>query len=385
MEIPFDGAKLDALLDEAAIDLALVTSKHNVQYLLGGYRFFFFECRDAIGLDRYLPVVGYVSGQPETSFYVGAGNEAWQQEIQPLWVAHVSNTSWSAYDSAMTALRMIKQLFIRHETIAVEPAFLPTRALQVLRDALPESRFVDATTILEAVRAVKSTRELALIREASEGIVASMLAAFRQASISMTEQDLVERVRREETNRGLTFEYCLITSGKSLNRAPSLRRLQQGEIISLDSAGHLGGYIGDMARMGVLGTPTSQMYELLEEIASVQAAARMPIRQGEPGASIYTAALEQLEHCPNRERMTFLAHGVGLIPHEAPRLTSTGPIPYPADHRDQGLEAGMVLSIETHMLHPTVGFIKLEDTVVVTETGWEAFADDARNWNIAGN
>src|SRR5215469_7176137 len=280
MEPPFDRTKLDALLEEAGIDLVLVTSKHNVQYLLGGYRFFFFENGDAIGLDRYLPVVGYVRGQPEAAFYVGAGNEAWQQEVQPLWVPHVSNTSWEAADSASTALLLIEQLSVRHETIALEPAFLPASAMQVLRDALPETRFVDGTTILESLRAVKSTAELALIREASEGIVISMLAAIGAASAGMTEQELVECVRREETNRGLVFEYCLITSGTSYNRAPSSRRLRQGEIISLDCAGHLNGYIGDMARMGVLGTPTRQMEDLLEEILSVQAAARLPIKQG---------------------------------------------------------------------------------------------------------
>ena len=47
--IPFDAAKLDALMDDAGIDLLLVTSKHNVQYLLGGYRFFFFDYMDALG------------------------------------------------------------------------------------------------------------------------------------------------------------------------------------------------------------------------------------------------------------------------------------------------------------------------------------------------
>ena len=41
--VPFDQAKLDRLLDEAGIDVLVVTSKHNIQYLLGGYRFFFFD------------------------------------------------------------------------------------------------------------------------------------------------------------------------------------------------------------------------------------------------------------------------------------------------------------------------------------------------------
>ena len=47
------------MLDETGIDLVLAVTKHNVQYLLGGYRYFFFEHADAIGTGRYLPVVGY--------------------------------------------------------------------------------------------------------------------------------------------------------------------------------------------------------------------------------------------------------------------------------------------------------------------------------------
>ena len=41
----------------------------------------------------------------------------------------------------------------------------------------------------------------------------------------------------------------------------------------------------------------------------------------------------------------------------------------------------MVLSIETTLHHQARGFIKLEDTVVVTSAGWESYGDDARGWN----
>ena len=57
--IPFDADRLDRLMDEAGIDVLLATSKHNVQYLLGGHRAFFFESMDAMGLSRYLPVLVY--------------------------------------------------------------------------------------------------------------------------------------------------------------------------------------------------------------------------------------------------------------------------------------------------------------------------------------
>jgi Xaa-Pro aminopeptidase len=79
-----------------------------------------------------------------------------------------------------------------------------------------------------------------------------------------------------------------------------------------------------------------------------------------------------------------VAHGMGLISHEAPRLTDSGPVPYPAYDVDLPLQKGMVLSIETAIHHPRRGFIKLEDTVAVTENGYEAFGDEGRGWNRCG-
>ena len=72
---------------------------------------------------------------------------------------------------------------------------------------------------------------------------------------------------------------------------------------------------------------------------------------------------------------------MGLITQEAPRLTGEGPVPYPADDVDRPLEAGMVVSIETTLPHPQRGYVKLEDTVAVTETGFEGFGDSGRGWN----
>ena len=55
-------------MGEADLDVLVATSRHNVQYLLGGYRFFFFDAMDAIGVSRYLPVVVYQGAGPKTRF-----------------------------------------------------------------------------------------------------------------------------------------------------------------------------------------------------------------------------------------------------------------------------------------------------------------------------
>jgi len=75
---------------------------------------------------------------------------------------------------------------------------------------------------------------------------------------------------------------------------------------------------------------------------------------------------------------------MGLVTHEPPRLDPSAPLRRAATHHDRPLEAGMVLSIETTAFVEDVGFVKLEDTVVVTDDGWEAFGDDHRDWMTAG-
>src|SRR4051812_24494658 len=76
-------------MDEAHINVALTTSKHNVQYLLGSHRTFFFDHMDAMGPSRYLPVLAYPKGAPEQGAYVGHGTESFQHALSPLWTPQV--------------------------------------------------------------------------------------------------------------------------------------------------------------------------------------------------------------------------------------------------------------------------------------------------------
>ena len=151
---------------------------------------------------------------------------------------------------------------------------------------------------------------------------------------------MVEALRREEVNRGLTFEYCLISAGTSHNRAPSNQVWGAGEILSLDSGGNFKGYIGDLCRMAIQGEPDAELEDLLAEIDEIQMAARKPIRAGALGSDIYASVDELLRRSASGNLLEFVAHGMGLISHEAPRLTGVGPVPYPAYDADRPLEIG---------------------------------------------
>jgi Xaa-Pro aminopeptidase len=381
---PFDTALLDRLMEEAGLDVLIATSKHNVQYLLGGHRSFFFDNMDAIGIGRYLPAFVYPKGAPNKAAYFGHGMETYQTQIKPFWVSEVNTKSGGAVDVMEKAAEYVRGLTNKAPRIGVEVAFIPANSMATLRQAIPDAQVSDALFVLERLRVRKTPEELEKLKLASELVIDSMLAVIASHGAGATKAELTEALRREETARGLVFDYCLIATGSSHNRAPSDQRWEKGEPLSVDSGGNYHGYIGDLARMGIVGEPDAELEDLLAEIEATQQAAFKPIRPGVNGAEIYAAAEPVLKKSKHHNHYEFLAHGMGLVSHEAPRLTNSGPVPYDAYDAQKPLEAGMVISVETTLLHPRRGFIKLEDTVAVTPTGHEIYGNRARGWNRAG-
>jgi Xaa-Pro aminopeptidase len=355
-----------------------------VQYLLGGHRANFFDVMDATGITRYLPVFVYAKGQPEKAIYVGHRLEGFQHQAKPLWTPTTDTSSNGSTDAMQKALDHMKKAGLKPKRIATEYGFLPYDASKVLRAAFPDAEWVDALYVMERQRLIKSAAELKMLKYASEAVIEAMLATIAKSLPGSSKAEVVETLRKEETLRGLNFEYCLITCGTSFNRAPSDQRWGKGEVMSLDSGGNYHGYIGDVCRMAIQGEPDAELEDLLAEIDTIQHAAFKAIKPVVMGRDIYAAAEPLVQKSKYHNNMEFLAHGMGLVSHEAPRLTDKGPVPYPADDADKPLEVGMVVSVETTLKHPTHGFIKLEDTAVVTPTGHEVYGEGARGWNRAG-
>ena len=378
--LPFDHARLDALMAEAGLDVLLVTSKHNIQYLLGGYRFFFCDYSDAIGISRYLPILVYPRGRPSEASYVGQAMEDSERENGAFWMENVDTTVWDSTGAMRVAIDHLRALDT-DGAIGIESSFMPVDAADLLRSAFPRRAILDGHFPLERLRAVKTPRELRLIEQASARVVDALLATFSSLRPGMTKRTAVEMLRRNERERGLAFEYCLISAGTGRNRAPSDQVLELGDILTLDSGGRYEGYIGDLCRMGIIGEPDAELEDLLAEIEQVQQAARAPIRAGATGAEIYAVADALVARSPHAAVTHFVAHGMGIIGHEAPRLSGRGPVTYDGVDADRPLLAGMVLSIETTLVHPRRGMVKLEDTLAVTAEGWVAYGDHGRGWN----
>src|SRR5580693_7859404 len=121
---PFDTALLDRLMDDAGIDVLLATSKHNVQYLMGGHRAFFFESMDAMGLSRYLPVFAYFKGEPQKTGFFGHRMEGFQNAVKPFWVSEINTKSSGSVDAMEQAIDYVRRVTPKPKRIGVETAFI---------------------------------------------------------------------------------------------------------------------------------------------------------------------------------------------------------------------------------------------------------------------
>src|SRR5580658_10382698 len=161
---PFDTALLDRLMDEAGIDVLVATSKHNVQYLLGGHRAFFFESMDAMGLSRYLTVFVYAKGESQKAGFFGHRMEGFQNEVKPFWVAEINTKSSGSIDVMEKGIDYARKIAPNAKRIGVETAFIPADSTTVIGKAFPRSELVDALFTLERLRAIKTPEELAKLK-----------------------------------------------------------------------------------------------------------------------------------------------------------------------------------------------------------------------------
>ena len=371
--VPFDAKKLAGLMEEAGLSLVLASTRHNVRYLTGGYYFHFHERFTRIGRSQYLPLVGLPHRRPEEAFYAGRPDEAGQIEAHGLWIVNRPTAMRGTVGAAEAAAAATQKLGLANATIGVELPFLQADAFLVLQRLLPHAQFVDATPVLDGLRAVKSPTELTHLRTVYDRTAEAIQATFASGAPGITTAAMAERVRREMADRGLAFLWAFTCAGPGTLRAPSQARWDRGRVLHIDAGGEDRDYLADICRMGCLGEPSPLARELHAACLQIQDRVRRLVRAGLPCRDLLLEGERAIRQHKLASYGRFVAHGIGMVSHEQPEITPTNPRP---------LEAGMVLSIETEFIHPEVGHVKIEDAVAVTERGCEGLGDLGRAYQV---
>jgi Xaa-Pro aminopeptidase len=231
-----------------------------------------------------------------------------------------------------------------------------------------------ASHMLERARAVKSPYEIQCITEAVAIAEEGFEALREQARPGVSEATLVSEVEKACREAGSeAFPHnTMVTSGTEPQHLDLWwycrdRTLKARDALSLDIGTMCRGYCSDVARSFSLGPASEERRDAYTVLADAFDAARKMCRPGVKASEVNEAVIEVMT--PEFEGdFTGIGHGVGLEVHEWPfvgyQYIRNDPI-----YEDSALEEGMVISVEPQVTLPSLGYIQLEDEIVVSSSG----------------
>lgn len=226
--------------------------------------------------------------------------------------------------------------------------------------------YISASASVDVVRAVKDREEILRLRRASELNDRAMEEAGRIIRAGITEVELAEEITkifRRLGADGTSFE-PIVAFGKNAaegHHMPDETALRAGECILLDIGCRKDGYCSDMTRTFFLGAARDQMRRIYDLVKQANEAARSIIRPGVPMNRIDGEARRIIGDAGYGSLFTHrLGHFIGIEVHEAGDVSAANNTP---------AAPGMIFSIEPGIYLPGAGGVRIEDLVLVTDSG----------------
>jgi Xaa-Pro aminopeptidase len=233
--------------------------------------------------------------------------------------------------------------------------------------------------IVEQMRLVKDAFERATLRDAARRLAPVVRAVLDATRAGVRERDVAAVL--ESSIRATGYERTafdtIVASGPN-SALPHYRAgdrmLAAGDLVVLDFGGVLDGYCSDLTRTVSIGPASAEARRLYAAVYDAQQAAIAAVRPGVETTTVDAAARNVLQQRGLGEAFGHgTGHGLGLDVHEEPRITRPR-----ADVASISLEPGMVFTIEPGAYLPGFGGVRIEDDVLVTESGCEILTDVPR-------
>ena len=263
--------------------------------------------------------------------------------------------------------QLVRDLRLSGRTIGVEFRVLRLLEAGQLERHVPGGRIENADPLLYELRMRKDPAEIERLRRAlaiTEELFTELLAFFEPGR---SEQELAKRFQILALERGLDLSFGPIIAsgpnGGSPHAVPTGRALQSGDLVTVDVGVMWEDYYGDLTRNVALGKIDPELQKIHAIVEEANAAGREACKPGVPAQEVDRAArkvIEKAGYGPYFLHRT--GHGLGLEVHEPP---------YMMEGSEQPLEPGMVFTVEPGIYLPGRGGARVEDVMLVTETGAE--------------
>lgn len=222
--------------------------------------------------------------------------------------------------------------------------------------------------LVEKLRRVKTTTEIEYIRRAQNIAEEALKATLPRLQVGVQEIDIaleIEYQMRKRGAEGVGFDLIVASGYRSAmpHGLASHKRIEEGDLVTIDMGARYLGYHSDMTRAYPIGHISDRLLNMYRAVYEAQHLAVAAIKPGVACKDLDQLARDHLASYGFAEQFSHsLGHGVGLNIHEAPFFSKLS---------SDVLEAGMIVTVEPGVYFPGQGGVRLEDLLLVTETGYE--------------
>jgi Xaa-Pro dipeptidase len=269
-----------------------------------------------------------------------------------------------------------QSLKLEGKRIGIEPLHMRILEYRKIEVITGETECPDATQVVGQLRVCKEADEIAAMRSAVRVAQEALEATIPSIKVGVTEKEiaaeLVLQLLRHGSQSDMPFDPIVSSGPNSANphEVPSDRRLRLGDLLVVDWGAAVDGYISDLTRTFAVGGVDEEYCKIHQIVLEANAAGRAAAQPGVSCSNVDIAARTVIDKAGYGQYFTHrTGHGIGMEPHEDPYIRS-GNL--------QVLEPGMTFTIEPGIYLPGRNGVRIEDNIVITESGAECLSDMPR-------
>lgn len=258
--------------------------------------------------------------------------------------------------------------------VGFEADHVSVSMLENFEEAL-DTTLVATNGVVEKIREVKDATELQLIREACRISDAAFLHILNVLKAGMSEIEVANELdffMRKQGASGVSFETIVASGVRSSmpHGVASTKLIEKGELVTLDFGCYYQGYVSDMTRTIAVGEPSDELKEIHAIVLQAQHLVSEAASVGKTGMELDKIARDYITDKGYGAYFTHsTGHGIGLEIHEAPNINRLAM---------QELVAGNVITNEPGIYLPGIGGVRIEDDIIIHESGKEVIQQVSR-------
>ena len=252
--------------------------------------------------------------------------------------------------------------------IAFESSNLSHADFKKYSESFESIEFLPTENIIEQIRMIKDREEIIKMKKAAQITTESLKDVFEMIEPGVRELDIASELAYTMRKKGAqkeAFETIVVSGERSSlpHGKPSEKKIEEGELITIDMGANYQNYNSDITRTIIMGKENQKQKEIFSIVFEAQKAALEIIKPGLKCNELDSVARDIITKKGYGKYFGHgLGHGVGLDIHELPRVSFSD---------DTVLLPGMVVTIEPGIYLPEVGGVRIEDSVLITEEGYE--------------